>query len=214
MLEPKRKLGHVAVELQVSHTWIRKAVQIARLPHEVIAAFSDPTAIQPGHADDISAALTADQAGVMRRATELGASKRSIKRSATKVVDRLVARSAPIEVKFLLRCGSRTVGTWRRDGKGRAVVTLDADVSDDEAFSVFLQALVQRAGEARIGCAAALAPTLWNGLANVDRRLGIVALIQCGKSPVGCIHPLVVERVDAGAIKALQTMQLSRLASQ
>lgn len=34
----------------------------------------------------------------------------------------------------VIRCGSRAVGDWRRDGEGRAVVTLTADVSDDAAM--------------------------------------------------------------------------------
>jgi ParB family chromosome partitioning protein len=124
----------LAVTIGVSHTWIRKALQIAGLPGEVIAAFSDPTAIQPAHAEDITAALTADPVGVMRRAAELGASKHSTKRSAAAVVDWLVARAVLHEEKFLIRCGSKTVGHWRRDGKGRAMVTLDVGVSNDGAM--------------------------------------------------------------------------------
>ena len=124
----------LAVAIGVSHTWIRKAVQIAALPVEVIEAFTDPTAIQPAHAEDIVAALAADAAAVIGRATEVAATKRTAKRSAIEVVHRLVGRETPQEATFLIRSGSRTVGHWRRDGKGRAVVTLNADVSDDAAM--------------------------------------------------------------------------------
>ena len=125
----------LAVSIGVSHTWVRKAIQIARLPAEVIEAFTDPTAIQPAHAEKIVAALAADAAAVTRRATELAATKRTAKRSATDVVHLLIGRVKPEEEKFIIRCGSRTVGHWRRDGKGRAVVTLNADVSDEVAMA-------------------------------------------------------------------------------
>ena len=119
----------------VSHTWVRKAVQIAALPKEVMEALPDPTAIQPAHAEDIVAALAADASAVMRRAAELEATKRCAKRSATDVVHRLIGRADAQDEPFVIRCGSRTVGHWRRDGKGRAVVTLNADVSDDAAMA-------------------------------------------------------------------------------
>ena len=125
----------LAVAIGVSHTWIRKAVRIATLPVEVIDAFSDPTAIQPAHGEDIVAALAADAAAVMGRAAELRATKRTAKRSATDVVHRLIGRADAQDETFVIRCGSRTVGHWRRDGKGRAVMTLNADVSDDAAMA-------------------------------------------------------------------------------
>ena len=134
----------LAVSIGVSYTWVRKAVQIATLPVEVIDAFSDPTAIQPAHAEDIVAALAADVAAVIGRATELAATKRTAKRSATDVVHRLIGRAKPEDETFVIQCGSRTVGHWRRDGRARAVVTLNADVSDDDAM-VRVVAGIQRA---------------------------------------------------------------------
>ena len=125
----------LASAIGVSHTWIRKTVQIARLPKQVIGAFADPTAIQPAHAVDITEALTLAEGAVMRRAADLGASKQITKRSVAEVVDYLVGRSPPNEETFLLRCGSRTVGSWRRDGRGRAVLTLNADASDNAAMA-------------------------------------------------------------------------------
>lgn len=67
----------LASAVGVSHTWIRKTIQIARLPKDVIGAFADPTAIQPAHAADITKALTADEEAVMRRAADLAAPKHS-----------------------------------------------------------------------------------------------------------------------------------------
>lgn len=138
LFSSQRKL---AVAVGVSHTWVRKAIQIATMPVEVIEAFSDPAAIQPAHAEDIVAALATDAAAVMRRAAELAATKRTAKRTATAVVHRLVGRETPQEATYLIRCGLRTVGHWRRDGKGRAVVTLDIGVSDDGAMARVVAAI-------------------------------------------------------------------------
>ena len=136
----------LASAIGVSHTWICKTLQIARLPKEVIGAFADATAIQPAHAADITEALTADQGAVMRRAAELVASKHAIKRTAAEVVDYLVGRAAPQQETFVIRCGSRTLGTWRRDGRGRAAVTLDADVSDNAAMAYVVAAIEHALG--------------------------------------------------------------------
>jgi len=125
----------LSVAIGLSHTWVRKTVQIARLPIGVIEAFLDPTAIQPVHAENIAVALAANEAAVMHRAAELSATKRTTKRSATQVAQRLVGGADAQEEMFVIRCGSKTVGHWRRDGQGRAVVTLNADVSDDAAMA-------------------------------------------------------------------------------
>jgi ParB family chromosome partitioning protein len=135
----------LAVAIGVSHTWIRKVIQIARLPVEVIEAFLDPATIQPVHAEDIAVALALDAVAVIGRAIELAATRRTSKRSATQVVDRLVGRETPQEATFLIRCGSKTVGHWRRDGKGRAVVTLDVGVSNEAAMARVVAA-IERAG--------------------------------------------------------------------
>ena len=143
LFSSQRRLG---VAIGVSHTWVRKAVQIAKLPVEVIEAFPDPTAIQPAHAEDIVAALAGDAPAVMRRAAELGATKRAAKRTATEVVHRLVGRETPQEATILIRCGSKTVGHWRRDGKGRAVITLDVGVSNDGAMERVVAAIERALG--------------------------------------------------------------------
>jgi len=137
----------LAAAIGVSHTWVRKAIQIARLPFDLVKAFSDPPAIQPAHAEDIAGALIAEEAAVLRRAAEVETSKRTIKRSAAEVVDFLVGRAAPNEAKIFLRCGFRTVGYWRRDGRGRAVITLDANVSDDAAMARVAAAIEHALGD-------------------------------------------------------------------
>lgn len=136
-----RSQRRLALSIGVSHTWVRKAIQIAGLPAEVIDAFLDPAAIQPAHAEDIAVALAADAAAVIGRATELVATKRIAKRSATDVAHRLVGRETPQEATFLIRCGSKTVGHWRRDGKGRAVITLDVGVSNEAAMERVVAAI-------------------------------------------------------------------------
>lgn len=137
----------LAESVGMSHTWVRKVVQIARLPAEVIDAFLDPAAIQPAHAEDIAVALAADAAAVIRRATELAATKSTAKRSARDVVRRLVGRETPHEATFVIRWGSKAVGHWRRDGKGRAVITLDVGVSDDGVMERVVVAIEHALGD-------------------------------------------------------------------
>ena len=89
---------------------------------------------QPAHVADFTDALTSDEGAGTRLAAERLASKHTTKRTAAEVVDYSVGRAVPKET-FVLRCGSSTVGTWRRDGEGRIVVTLDADVIDISAIA-------------------------------------------------------------------------------
>lgn len=133
----------LAWAIGVSHTWVRKAIQIATLPVEVIGAFADPAVIQPAHAEKIAAALAKDQAGVMHRAGELGASGGRAKRTATEVVNWLIGRADPVDATILIRCGSKVVGHWQRGGRARAVITLDANVSNDGAMARVVAAIEQ-----------------------------------------------------------------------
>ena len=136
----------LAVAIGVSHTWVRKTIQIATLPAGVVEADLDPAGIQPAHTEEIVAALATDSAAVLDRAAELAATKLAAKRSATEVVRRLVGRQTPQEATFLIRCGSKTVGHWRRDGKGRAVITLDVGVSNEAAMERVVAAIERALG--------------------------------------------------------------------
>lgn len=117
----------------VSHTWVRKATMVAQLPPAIVEAFGSPLEIQPRHAEEISAALEHDRKAVLRRAEKL---RQNPKRPAAgQVVAHLVGRADDRNGVEKLRMGERTIGNWRRDNKGRAVITLDAALADDATMA-------------------------------------------------------------------------------
>lgn len=123
----------LARAFDISHTWVRKAMSVAALPETVMAAFEDPGQIQAHHALRIAKALESSGAeGVLRRATELAG--KDAPGSAARVVDCLLglekgANAAP------LKDGRQLLGSWKRDGKGCLVLTLDRALSSPEMLS-------------------------------------------------------------------------------
>ncbi len=95
----------LAETIGVSHTWVRKAMQVAQLPDVVVRAFSSPLHIQPKHAEAIHAALERDAEGVLQRAQQVVADGACLR--PPQVVGRLSGQtSAPVRsgnVTFLGR---------------------------------------------------------------------------------------------------------------
>ena len=91
-----------------------------------------PSSINPDIRPEIEAlvmhAIEKDKKGVLRRAEKLRQAEK--KQSTSQVVAHLVGRIVEKRAPEPLRVGDRTVGSWRRDDKGRAVITLDAHVDD------------------------------------------------------------------------------------
>lgn len=124
----------------VSHTWVRKALQVAELPEAIVETFRSPLEIQPGHAQEIAQALEKDRKAVMRRAERLRQSAKAL--SPSQVLAHLLGldQSARSQTRPL-KVGDQAAGAWRRDPKGRAVITLDAPYADDETMSRVEEAL-------------------------------------------------------------------------
>jgi ParB family chromosome partitioning protein len=117
----------LAEAIGVSHTWVNKALMVAKLHKAVLGAFDDPGQIQPAHAKQVAAALKVDRKAVLRRAAVLSSSAAGLKPG--DVVNELLGR-APVETTATpLRYGRRLLGTWVRDAKGRAVLTLQPELS-------------------------------------------------------------------------------------
>jgi ParB family transcriptional regulator, chromosome partitioning protein len=117
----------LAESIGVSHTWVRKAILVATLPESVVNAFDDPCLIQPTHAQQIAAALEADRGAVLKRAASLSSSGPGLK--ATEVVDQLLARIPGEKAVTPLMHRQPVLGSWQRDARGRAVITLEAERS-------------------------------------------------------------------------------------
>jgi len=136
LFQSQRRLAEA---IGVSHTWVRKAIQVAQLPPAIIEAFGSPLEIQPKHAEEITAALEKDKKGVMRRAEKLRQAQK--KPAAGQVVAQLLGRVEDRKPPEPIKLGDRSIGTWRRDDKGRAVITLDADVADDATIKRLIAAV-------------------------------------------------------------------------
>lgn len=117
----------LAEAIGISHTWVRKAILVSTLPEPVVNAFDDPGQIQPRHAQQIQAALKADQMAVLKHAGALAASSAGLK--AAEVVDNLLARAPAKTASTPLVYRQNVLGNWRHDAKGCAVITLKAEHS-------------------------------------------------------------------------------------
>lgn len=123
----------------MSHTWVRKAMQVAQLPDVVVRAFSSPLHIQPKHAEAIHAALERDAEGVLQRAQQVVADGACLR--PPQVVSRLSGQtSAPVRsgnVTFL----GRQLGTWNVSRQGKVVLTLERAVAGPTDIDRVVQAL-------------------------------------------------------------------------
>jgi ParB family chromosome partitioning protein len=121
----------LAEAIGVSHTWVRKATLVAQLPAAIVETFATPLDIQPRHAEEIALALDQDRKAVLRRAERIRQMSRrpSPGQIVAHLTDRVAEKAAP--EKF--HVGGRLAGTWKRDSRGRAVLTLESHVAD-EAF--------------------------------------------------------------------------------
>lgn len=124
LISSQRRLAET---IGVSHTWVRKAIQVAQLPDVVVRAFVSPLQIQPKHAEAIHAALERDTAGVSQRAQEV-ISEGSCLRP-PQVVSRLIGQaSAPGRSGHVTLLGCQ-LGTWTVSRQGKVVVTLERAVA-------------------------------------------------------------------------------------
>ncbi|NRF65579.1 ParB/RepB/Spo0J family partition protein [Aquincola sp. S2] len=131
----------LAEAIGVSHTWVRKAIQVAQLPEAIVEAFASPLEVQPKHAEEIHAALEADRKTVLRRAERL---RQSVKRlPAGQVVAHLLGRAEERLPPQRIQARDRVVGNWRRDPKGRALIVLDAPPADDAMMQRICEAIAQ-----------------------------------------------------------------------
>lgn len=131
----------LAEAIGVSHTWVRKAIAVAQLPEAIVESFATPLEIQPKHAEEITSALEADRKLVLRRAEKLRQTARRL--AASQVVAHLVGRAEEKSAPQRIRIGERTVGNWRRDPKGRALIVLDSPPADDTTMERICRAITQ-----------------------------------------------------------------------
>jgi ParB family chromosome partitioning protein len=134
-------LRQLAYELGVDPGNVSRAVSIARLPAEVVAAFGSPTQIQYRWGQELQAALQRDAEGVVARARAI--SQAGAKFSDSQVLDRLTGKApAPKPGGIALKKQGKTVGKLLRKSDGAISLSLQAGVMDEAAYGK-LQAAVE-----------------------------------------------------------------------
>jgi ParB family chromosome partitioning protein len=100
-----------------------RAIQLAKLPKEVIGAFSSPLDLQVRWAKPLADALQADPDGVLARARTVAKSRADL--SASEVFDKLVGRGGNTPPNSLpVHAGGKQVAELKLGPKGRATVEI------------------------------------------------------------------------------------------
>lgn len=113
--------------LGVNHSDAVRAVQLSKLPKEVVSAFATPLDLQVRWSKPLADALQRDPDGVLARAKEAGKKRGSL--DATEVFELLVGtapKPAPKEIDIL--AAGKKLATVRTGPKGRAFVEFEAGV--------------------------------------------------------------------------------------
>lgn len=136
----------LAESLGVSHTWVRKATMVAQLPPGIVECFKSPIAIQPKHAEKISAALDSDWEGVMKRADFMRSSPQRL--APSQVVAELIGARSSASIanpEAEMRVDDIRIGTAATGNGDRLLMEIDCQavkrVSVDAAIEVIREQL-------------------------------------------------------------------------
>jgi len=136
----------LAAQLGLDHSNIGKSLALARLPEEVVAAFSSPLEIQLRWAPLLNQALEVDPDGLKRRAQEMatGRGNRSSKAVLAYLVNQLTAEDLGASKHF--ETDGRRVATVVYDAVGRGSVRFNVALSAERRSELerFVDDFVQR----------------------------------------------------------------------
>lgn len=139
----------LAETLDVSHTWIRKTMMVARLPPKIIRAFASPLEVQPKHAEQINAALDRDPDLVVSRADRL--SRGAVRLTAAQVVAHLTGRQSESPISIPVTVGGHEVGTCRHAAQGKVVISIDLANVDQGLWPAVGQAVAAALASMPVG---------------------------------------------------------------
>lgn len=127
-------LRKMAEELSVDPGNVSKAVVIARLPQEILAAFESPTKIQYRWGQLLNDALVKDPELILGRAKKI---RLSVKKMApVEVLGQLLGKQkAEKSVTITLKKKGKSVGKFVRKEDGSIGITLNAGVLNKDEFS-------------------------------------------------------------------------------
>jgi ParB family chromosome partitioning protein len=117
-----------------------RAVQLAKLPKEIVAAFATPLDLQVRWAKPLADALQRDPEGVLLQAR--ACASQSGPRLASDVFGRLIGKPTPPgALETTITAGQRMLAVLRVDGKGRASVAFEPGVLTEARHGALAQVL-------------------------------------------------------------------------
>lgn len=142
--------AELAQDFGITEAWVSKALQVARLPEDVIRAFPNPLEITSKMGEELAKALKADEDAVLYRALELQEPREDGKPySAQEVFLRLLYEGGVTRAEkprpMKLADKAKPYGKINRDAKGRIQMVLAEDFNRDEMKKIeaFVQELAK-----------------------------------------------------------------------
>ena len=137
-------LRRLSESLGVNLSDASRAVQLAKLPKEIVAAFATPLDLQVRWAKPLADALQRDPEGVLSRARAVAAQPGQ--RAAADVFGRLLGLAAkPQPLETVIAAGKKKLATLKVGSKGRAAVEFEPGVllgHQHEALAKLLKAFL------------------------------------------------------------------------
>lgn len=110
--------------LGLNHSDVVRALQLAKLPKEVVDAFATPLDLQVRWAKPLADALQRDPDGVLAKARETA--KRRGSMGAMEIFELLIGKAVkPVPMEILISVLGQKVATFRAGPKGRAIVEFE-----------------------------------------------------------------------------------------
>ena len=139
-------LRQLAASLTIDLGNASKAISIARLPEEVIAAFEHPTQIQFRWGQALLGAIQKDPEGVIERAKSTRFSTKKL--PPLDAMARLLGVSKPANsISVVLKKEGRTVGKLVRQTSGAVALSLQSDALDEHQFAQLEKTLLKLLSE-------------------------------------------------------------------
>lgn len=121
-----RSIRHLAERLDIDHALVSRAVQLATLPPEIVAAFPSPLDLQYRWAAPLQQAVNQHESAVLAKAKEFAALK--LKPSAKEIYETLISvmptGDAGPQVRDFSLEGKGVVASWTRDARGTATLKI------------------------------------------------------------------------------------------
>jgi ParB family chromosome partitioning protein len=133
-------IRRLAESLGVNQSDASRAIQLAKLPNEVVSAFASPLDLQVRWAKPLGDALQRDPDGVLARARSLKKERGGL--GAAEIFDRLVGRAAsPAAAELVVSVAGKKVATLKSGSKGRVIVEFEAGALTQAKHGALVKAL-------------------------------------------------------------------------